>query len=262
MANTKVALLRYCKIASGWRRMRIRTIRKGRGWEEQIQSSEPILQKGEYQLRWYTGSRPTHKGVGTDLQEAINAQENQVSKLEAEKAARKAGRKLLPDESSPSRVLLTEARETFIARKKNTRRRAGVPLCKKTIEAYEFIIDEFLEVTKRIYADEISDEDLLDYFKFLRNRGLEERTVSNYYQSLSGRTSEGLFGRKRRLRKTRRFAPQSKIQMAPLRIPAPSTAPPWDTNLGTRHAVALRPNQGRAGRSVGMPMGQLHARDR
>jgi hypothetical protein len=36
LANTTVSLLRYCKTASGWRRMRVSTIRKGRGWVEEI----------------------------------------------------------------------------------------------------------------------------------------------------------------------------------------------------------------------------------
>lgn len=60
-----------------------------------------------------------------------------------------------------------------------------MPLCKKTIDSHEFIIHEFLTVTRRVCADQVVEQDLLDYFKFLRDRGLEEGTVSNYYQSLS-----------------------------------------------------------------------------
>jgi hypothetical protein len=64
LANTIVSLLRYCKTASGWRRMRVSTMRKGRGWSEEIETSHSIIEKGEYQLRWYTRSKPKFKGVG------------------------------------------------------------------------------------------------------------------------------------------------------------------------------------------------------
>jgi len=185
LANTRVSLLRYCKTAGGWRRMRVSTIRKGRGWDEKIETSHAIIEKGEYQLRWYTGSKPNLKGIGYDLSDAIIARDNRASSLALENAAQAAGRTLVPDAATKVRIVLAQAEDEFIQRKQNTVRRGGVPLCKKTIDAYKFIIDEFLKVTGRVYADQILDQDLLHYFKFLRKRGLEERTVSNYYQSLS-----------------------------------------------------------------------------
>jgi integrase len=185
LANTTVSLLRYCKTASGWRRMRVSTVRKGRGWNEEIKTSQAIIEKGEYQIRWYTGSMPKFKGVGDDLSDAIVARDHQASILALEKVAKAAGRALVPDTDTKSQIVLAKAKDEFIKRKENTIRRGGAPLCKKTIDAYEFIIGEFLTVTKRVYADQILDKDLLDYFRFLRDRGLEERTVSNYYQSLS-----------------------------------------------------------------------------
>ena len=53
MANSKVALLRYIKLAQGWRRVRVKAIRRGRGWDEHINASNgaEILEKGEFQLR-------------------------------------------------------------------------------------------------------------------------------------------------------------------------------------------------------------------
>ena len=36
MANSKVALLRYIRIARGWRRVRVDAIRRGRGWDERL----------------------------------------------------------------------------------------------------------------------------------------------------------------------------------------------------------------------------------
>jgi hypothetical protein len=58
MANSKVALLRYIRIARGWRRVRVEAIRRSRGWDERIGAPEgaEILERGEFQLRWYRGS--------------------------------------------------------------------------------------------------------------------------------------------------------------------------------------------------------------
>jgi hypothetical protein len=105
MANSKVALLRYVRIARGWRRFRVHAIRRGRGWDERISPPEgaEILERGEFQLRWYRGADAVYKGVGHDLQEAITARDNQMANLEAERAALAAGRKLVSD--GPGRVV-------------------------------------------------------------------------------------------------------------------------------------------------------------
>ena len=40
MGNFKVALLRYVKTAKGWRRIRVETVRRGRGWDERLDAPE------------------------------------------------------------------------------------------------------------------------------------------------------------------------------------------------------------------------------
>ena len=67
MANIKVALLRYCRLNIGWRRLAVTPVRKGRGWDEKIKvpAGQKVLEYGEYQLRWYEGSRSIFLGVGT-----------------------------------------------------------------------------------------------------------------------------------------------------------------------------------------------------
>jgi hypothetical protein len=89
MANLKVALYRYCRTESGWRRLRINPVKKGRGWDERITvpAGQKILELGEYQIRWYEGKKSIFKGVGKDLQEAITSRDNQVLVLDAERAA-------------------------------------------------------------------------------------------------------------------------------------------------------------------------------
>ena len=87
MANCKVALLRYVRIARGWRRFRVHAIRRGRGWDERISAREgaEILERGEFQLRWYRSGDAVYKGVGHDLQEALTARDNKIANLEAER---------------------------------------------------------------------------------------------------------------------------------------------------------------------------------
>src|ERR1700758_2993161 len=118
MANSKVALLRYVRIARGWRRVRVEATRRGMGWDERISPPEgaEILERGEFQLRWYQGSHAVYKGVGHDLQEAITARDNQISNLEAERAAMAAGRRLVSDD--PGRVRLIGAKQRFIEKKR------------------------------------------------------------------------------------------------------------------------------------------------
>ena len=67
MANSKVALLRYIRTARGWRRLRVHAIRRGRGWDESISPPEgaEILERGEFQLRWYRGGDAVYKGSDT-----------------------------------------------------------------------------------------------------------------------------------------------------------------------------------------------------
>jgi hypothetical protein len=118
MGNSKVALLRYVKIARGWRRVRVYAIRRGRGWDERLDAPDgaEILERGQFQLRWHQGSQAVYKGAGHDLQEAITARDNQIANLDAERAATVAGRKLVSDE--PGRVVLAEARQRFIQKKR------------------------------------------------------------------------------------------------------------------------------------------------
>ncbi len=179
MANSKVALLRYVRIARGWRRVRVQAIRKGRGWEERIGAPEgaQVLEKGEFQLRWYQGSSAVYKGVGRDLQEAITARDNQVANLDAERAALAAGRKLASD--GPGRVLLAEAKQRFMQKKRLVGRDG------ETVSAYECVISEFLLGAGKTFADQIEEIDLLRFCDRLRKRGLSERTVMNYYGSVA-----------------------------------------------------------------------------
>ncbi len=179
MANRKVALQRYCRTQSGWRRLRVDVAKRARGWSEKIKlpAGQSILEFGEYQLRWHEGKRACFKPVGRDLQDAIIARDNQIDTLEAERAAAAAGRELVPE--NPGRVYLPLAREKFLEKKRLVDRD------KETVTQYENLTAEFLDVVKKKYADELEEVDLLRFCDALRKRGCEERTVKNYYSAIA-----------------------------------------------------------------------------
>jgi integrase len=176
MANLKVTLLRYVKTDGGWRRVRVEPIRKGRGWDEKLHAKDKIHEVGTYQLCWYIGSRDIYKGVGDNLAEALIARDKQMTDLEAERAACAAGRTLVPED--PGRKHLGKERDEFTHLKELAGRDG------ETVSAYEQLIDEFLGVCKKTYADQVEGRDLLEFCHALRKRGLAERTVMNYYGSI------------------------------------------------------------------------------
>jgi hypothetical protein len=68
---------------------RVEAIRRGRpGTSASTRPRGPDPRKGQFQLRWYKGSRAVYRGVGHDFQEAIRARDNQIADLEAERAAK------------------------------------------------------------------------------------------------------------------------------------------------------------------------------
>lgn len=183
MANLRVTLVQLVKTNKGWRRFPVEVERKGRGLQQKLvhRAGIRIIERGEYQLRWWLGKIPKYKPVGNMLSDAVTARDNQISNLEAERAAKAAGRTL---EDTGERKGLDAERDKFIARKKLVRRRGGVPLDKETIDAYQNAINEFLKVSKVVYADQVTDVLLLEFFESLRKLGREERTVQNKWQYL------------------------------------------------------------------------------
>ena len=105
------------------------------------------------------------------------ARDNQISNLEAERAATAAGLALVPD--APGRVMLAEAKQRFIQKKRLVGRD------EETVSPYETLISEFLDVSGKAFADQIEEVDLLHFCDGLRKRGLSERTVMNYYGSVA-----------------------------------------------------------------------------
>jgi hypothetical protein len=83
MAKVKVALLRFCRIESSWRWLRVNLYRKGRDWGEELQvpKGKKVVKASGFQLCWYGGEREHFEDAGPDLQEAISARDHRISVL-------------------------------------------------------------------------------------------------------------------------------------------------------------------------------------
>lgn len=182
-----MALLRYCLLESGWRRLRVIPFRKGRGWGEELQApkDKKIVKTGSYQLRWYEGKREHFEDASPDLQEAITARDRRTSVLEAEYAAEVAGRRLAPESPQPAerppdpnRIRLEDAPDRFIEKKRLVDRDP------ETVSQYQNLIRDFLKISRKEFADEIEEVDLLRFCDAVRRRGCQERTVVNYYTAI------------------------------------------------------------------------------
>lgn len=134
MANKRVALLRYVKTSTGWKRVGVERNRRG---ETRLVKGETVLERGLYQLRWYVGKKAHFVSVGESLVEAIVAQDKQVAKLSAPELAAAAGGTFVPED--PAKETLAVFRDKFIRIKVNSKKD------KETIQAYQNLIGQFLE---------------------------------------------------------------------------------------------------------------------
>jgi integrase len=175
VGNKTVALLRYVKTESGWRRVGVE--RNRRGETLSIKKGETVLERGLYQLRWYEGAKAKFLSVGESLDEAVIAQDKKIAELKAPVEAKKAGGTFVPED--PTKETLAVLRDKFIRIKETSKKD------KETVSAYKNLISQFLEGCGKRYADQIEGIDLLEFCQGLRDKGLSERTVQNYYGTIT-----------------------------------------------------------------------------
>lgn len=129
---------------------------------------------GSFQLRYYEGERMMYMSVGTDASKAIDAQRVQENKLKAQIHATAAGIQIVED---PDRRTLTKAYRAFL---QATEDRGST----EARVVYETALDEFFQVVRKTYADELTAEDLLLYQRHLRTRGKAPRTIYNRWANV------------------------------------------------------------------------------
>jgi integrase len=172
LANRKVVLVRLCKTENGWRRYPAVIGKNGRvkpGFVT-VGGQEREYTEGRYQLRTYEGSRMVYRDAGENAASALTAQTKAEHLLEARAAAKAAGVKV--EEDAPGRLSLARELNRFVQAAQD---RGSV----RAAEAYRQAGDDFLKIIGRVYADEVTPDDLLRHQRELRKRGQAPRTIHN-----------------------------------------------------------------------------------
>jgi integrase len=168
-----------CKTDSGWRRLPIVMGRNGKlrpGFA--VVNGEPVLYpEGHYLLRTYSGTKTVYRNVGDDPADALAAQQRETHLLLARDSAKSAGARVV-DETA-NRAELLKKRDEFIERHKaKGQTRAS--------ETSLIAIDDFLEATRHTHTDQIDEASVLLFYRHLRKRGNQDRTIYNKHVSLFG----------------------------------------------------------------------------
>jgi integrase len=176
MANRKVILLRYCKTEKGWRRFPVAIGRNGRIRPNYVLVNGELREyrEGHYELRSYRGSKPVYRNVGDNAVDALAERDREAQLLVARDAAT-AGGAVLVEEAG--RIPLSRQATKFVQSAEDR----GSTVAAR---AYRLAIDEFLSVTGKTYADQVTAEDVAAYHLALKRRGCTARTVHNRHMNV------------------------------------------------------------------------------
>lgn len=176
MANLTAVLVRNCKTDQGWKRYPAIISKNGRvkpGYVL-VGGVETLHPQGCYQVRYSDKGRLVYKNAGTSAAEAGACLQRERSRLQARSFAVDAGLKLVEEPDN-----LTLARQlTQFVRVVNER---GSEVAAKV---YRLAGDDFLAVTCRMYAHQVTHDDILQYHNSLRKRGSTARTIYNRHRNL------------------------------------------------------------------------------
>ena len=176
MANKKVVLVRLCKTAKGWRRYPAAVGKNGRIKPNFVivDGQEREFKEGRYQLRTYEGTRMVYKDAGENAAAAQTARTKTEHLLEAKASAKEAGVKI---EEMPGRLSLARELNRFIQAAEDRGSNVAAAV-------YRTAANEFLKTVGKVYADEITPEDVLRYQRALRKRGCSQRTIHNRHANV------------------------------------------------------------------------------
>src|SRR5882762_550615 len=120
---------------------------------------------GTFYIRWYEGTKPTAKKVGTDSTDALKAQMRQEAIL--------AGERVPVEQSSPaSGVTLAPAVEGFLA-ERSTQTDA------LSLKRWRWELELFATVSCKTHIWQIGRADCFAYMKWYQQRKKAPRTVYN-----------------------------------------------------------------------------------
>lgn len=164
MANTQVTLIWRCKTEAGWRQFKAVMGTNGKVRKGVVVVGEPPQEKhypeGRFQLRYYEGAKMVYKDVGTESSKALDEKWVRENLLAARTTAAAAGVQIVED---PTRKTLKKAYAAFL---QATEDRGST----EAVVVYRTALDEFFQVVRKTYVDELTVEDMLKYQRHLRER--------------------------------------------------------------------------------------------
>ena len=126
-----------------------------------VDGQEREFKEGRYQLRTYEGTRMVYKDAGENAAAALTARTKNEHLLEAKASAKEAGVKI---EEMPGRLSLARELNRFIQAAEDRGSNVAAAV-------YRTAANEFLKTVGKVYADEITPEDVLRHQRALRKRG-------------------------------------------------------------------------------------------
>ncbi len=178
MANLSAKLIRICKTPQGWRRYPAVIGKNGRvrpGYVS-VGSQMEYFSVGRYEIRKFDGKKPVYIPVGEDATDALQALHKEKQLLAAKHLLADVPTVQLVEE--PGRAVLAKQLQRCVTAAQD--RGATVAAA-----AYQRCSEEFLLVTGKVYVDQITADDLTDYHKALRKRGMSDRTVHNHHMNVT-----------------------------------------------------------------------------
>jgi integrase len=173
-----VSLLWMCKTATGWKRYPAAMGRNGkiRPHHAQVGEEQIDFPVGHYELRSYQGRKTVFKNVGRDASLAYAELLHEKKNLALKDAAADVGVKI---DDAPGRVNLELKAKDYIKRQvKRGKTRAA--------ETFKIAFDEFLPAVGVVYADQLQETHILDWYDFLRKKPNSARTIYNKHVSVFG----------------------------------------------------------------------------
>lgn len=178
MANRKAVLVWLCKTEKGWRRFPALFGANGRPRPGVVRvgGAERKYLDGRFQVRTYEGSRMIYRDAGETASEAMTNRTKSEHLLAARNAAKIAGAKVEAEDEADRKSLSKALKDCVQAALDR-----GSP---ESAEVIDRAGRDFLRITGKTYADEVTKEDLLKFQRELRREGKSDRTIHNRHAAV------------------------------------------------------------------------------
>jgi len=176
MANTTVTLHRKCKTPEGWRYLPAAMSANGKVKPNKVKVDgfEIDYPIGHYVLRSYDGPKTVWTRVTGGATEALADLKTAAKRANAVAIAAHAGVEVVLD---AKRIAIKDAVTKFVAAASDRK-------SPEAAEIYERTLDDFLLGCSKVYADELTKDDVTRFHGQMRKRGLADRTVYNRHMNL------------------------------------------------------------------------------